>query len=114
MLKSQGLLSSPGAALAADGAGGAVTLLHNHADVGFHELRHVHHLPGEAESAGAHWSALGQQIQPNHQKPSEQKPPACCANPWLKFRMKPNVYQLLLIARQGEGEVWLFQMVGAT
>ena len=38
---------SPGAALAAHGARGAVALLHDHADVGFHELGHVHHLPGE-------------------------------------------------------------------
>lgn len=42
---------SPGAALAAHGARRAVAFLHDHADVGFHELGHVHHLPGEAESA---------------------------------------------------------------
>lgn len=43
------LLSSPGAALAAHGARGAVALLHDHADVGFHELGHVHHLPRGAK-----------------------------------------------------------------
>lgn len=42
-------LSSSGAALAAHGACGAIALLHNHADVGFHELGHIHHLPGRAE-----------------------------------------------------------------
>lgn len=75
-LKPRRLPSSPGAALAADGAGGAVALLHDHADVGFHEFRHVHHLPGEGESAGGHRSALRQQAQPD-QKPSKQEPPAC-------------------------------------
>lgn len=41
--------SSPGAALAAHRARDAVALLHNHADVRFHELGHVYHLRGTAE-----------------------------------------------------------------
>lgn len=43
---------SPGAAPAARGACGAVALLHDHADVGFHELGHVHHLPGSGTTHG--------------------------------------------------------------
>lgn len=47
-------LSSPGAALAAHGACGTVALLHDHADVGFHELGHIHHLPGRADRTQRH------------------------------------------------------------
>lgn len=64
------LLPSPGAALAAHGARGAVALLHNHADVGFHELGHVHHLPGRSGT----WSQSlpGQWAQPTSRTPCAQ------------------------------------------
>lgn len=74
ILSSRGLrLPSPGAALAAHGARGAVALLHDHADVGFHELGHVHHLPGEQSRTTVTKCPQGQGAQANNQTSSAQR-----------------------------------------
>lgn len=106
-MSSRGLgLPSPGAALAAHGARGAVALLHDHADVGFHELGHVHHLPGEQSRTTVTKCPQGQGAQANNQTSSAQRGqagvrPACksqqpaSVNPLCRPWIRPKV-QLLL------------------
>ena len=95
-------LPSPGAALAAHGARGAVALLHDHADVGFHELGHVHHLPGEQSRTTVTKCPHGQGAQANNQTSSAQRGqagvrPACKSQQPARVnpRIQPKV-QLLL------------------
>lgn len=66
------LLPSPGAALAAHGAGRAVAFLHDHADVRFHELGHVHHLPGGSRTGARSAGARGGE----GRSPGRSQPPA--------------------------------------
>lgn len=58
------LAPSPGAALAAHGARRAVALLHDHADVGLHELGHVHHLRPRHRGRAQRGRAEGRRLIP--------------------------------------------------
>ena len=100
---------SPGAALAAHGARGAVTLLHDHADVGFHELGHVHHLRGEQsrptvtkrpQGQGARANGQGGQAGPS----CPQKPVACpCESTMRAVDSAKSSTAFALVLWWGEG-----------
>lgn len=100
VLKTRGsLLCSPGAPLAADGARGAVALLHNHADVGFHELGHIHHLPGKQHQHTVRVCQGRGLSLTTTCAPSKSHQPAKQINPQLQFCVKPKVYLLCIYSR---------------